>query len=73
MASCPRVTACPLFKQFSLKSSLKVWQAFYCEGSFANCERWKLASADREVPLGLLPNGRRLDVPLEQLEARHMG
>lgn len=72
MASCPRVTTCPLFKQFSLKSSLKAWQALFCEGIFANCERWKLAAADREVPLGLLPNGRHLDVPLEQLEARHM-
>jgi hypothetical protein len=73
MASCPRVTTCPLFKQFSIKSSLKVWQAFYCDGDYGRCERWKLVSASREVPLGLLPNGKHLGVPYEQLEARHMG
>jgi len=72
MSSCPRVDGCPLFKQFSLKSSLAVWRCFYCEGDFARCERWKLASANLQVPLNLLPNGRRLDVPLEHLEPHHM-
>jgi hypothetical protein len=70
--SCPRVTTCPLFKQFSMKSSLKVWQSFYCEGEFDRCERWKLVAANKPVPLGLLPNGKHLNVPYEQLEARHM-
>lgn len=73
MASCPRVTACPLFEQFSLKSSLKVWRAFYCEGDFARCERWRLLSGSRPVPAALLPNGRLLQVPVEQLEGHHMG
>ncbi len=72
MASCPRVATCPLFKQFSMKSSLKVWQAYYCDGEFDRCERWKLVVANQQVPLNLLPNGRHLNVPLEQLEARHM-
>lgn len=70
--SCPRVGSCPLFKQFSLKSSLKVWQQFYCEGDYARCERWKLVAATRPVPLNLLPNGRTLEVPLEHLEPHHM-
>ncbi len=72
MASCPRVSTCPLFKQFSLKSSLKVWQQYYCEGDFGRCERWKLVSSNQPVPLDLLPNGKHLNVPIEQLEARHM-
>ncbi len=72
MASCPRITTCPLFKQFSLKSSLAVWKAHYCEGDFGRCERWKLVAASLPVPLGLLPNGKHLAVPIEQLEARHM-
>lgn len=72
MASCPRVSTCPLFKQFSVKSSLKVWQGYYCEGDFGTCERWKLASRNQQVPLDLLPNGKRLNVPLEQLEPRHL-
>ncbi len=72
MASCPRITTCPLFKQFSIKSSLAVWKTYYCEGEFGRCERWKLVAANQQVPLGLLPNGKYLDVPMEQLEARHM-
>ncbi len=70
--SCPRVTTCPLFKQFSLKSSLKVWQSFYCEGDYGRCERWKLVAANQPVPVNLLPNGRSLEVPLEHLEAHHL-
>jgi len=72
MASCPRITSCPLFEQFSMKSSLKVWQACYCEGDFDRCERWKLVSVGQTVPMNLLPNGRTIDVPLERLEASHM-
>ncbi|HEX9050683.1 MAG TPA: hypothetical protein VF841_09140 [Anaeromyxobacter sp.] len=70
--SCPRITTCPLFKQFSLKSSLAVWKAYYCTGDFARCQRWQLASANQPVPVSLLPNGKSLDVPVEQLESHHM-
>ena len=70
--SCARVATCPLFKAFSMKSSLKVWQSYYCEGSFERCERWKLVASGKPVPAALLPNGRMIEVPMEQLEARHM-
>ena len=72
MASCARITTCPLFKAFSMKSSLKVWQAYYCEGDFNRCERWKLVSTGQLPALNLLPNGRTIDIPLEQLEPRHL-
>jgi hypothetical protein len=72
MAACARVGACPLFKQFSMKSSLKVWQAYYCEGDWSRCERWKLVSEGRPVPMNLLPNGRMLDVPIEHLAPHHL-
>jgi hypothetical protein len=71
-APCPRVGACPLFAQFRMKSSLAVWQSYYCEGDFERCERFKLVRQARPVPLELLPNGRMLDVPLAQLEPRHL-
>ena len=70
MASCARVATCPLFKQFSMKSSLRVWQSYYCEGEFSRCVRWQLASTSKPVPQNLLPNGRLLEVPLERLEPR---
>jgi hypothetical protein len=72
MAACARLDACPLFQQFSMKSSLKVWQAYYCEGDWSRCERWKLVAADKPVPANLLPNGRILSVPLEQLGPQHL-
>jgi hypothetical protein len=68
---CPRVSNCPLFKQFAMKSSLRVWQSLYCESSPARCERYKLACAEKPVPTSLLPNGRTLDVPLEELGPKH--
>ena len=72
MPSCARIATCPLFKQFSIKSSLKVWQSYFCEGDFDRCERWKRVAAGQPVPPQLLPNGRMLDVPVEQLQAEHM-
>ena len=67
--ACVRTGTCP---QFRLKSSLKVWQTYYCEGDFSRCERFKLASCNQRVPLNLLPNGKELPVPLEQIEAHHL-
>jgi hypothetical protein len=72
MASCERIATCPLFRAFSMKSSLKVWQAYYCESNFSRCERWKLVQLKTPVPMNLLPNGRTLTVPLDQLEPDHM-
>jgi len=72
MAACARVGACPLFKQFAMKSSLRVWQAYYCEGDWSRCQRWKLVAAGMPVPMNLLPNGRMLEVPMEQLAPHHM-
>ncbi len=72
MSACARVSSCPLFKAFAMKSSLKVWQAYYCEGDWGRCERFKLVSAGKQVPVNLLPNGRTLDVPLDQLDSQHM-
>jgi hypothetical protein len=70
--ACAKVSGCPLFKAFTMKSSLQVWKSYYCEGDFSRCERFKLSSCGKPVGLTLLPNGRTLEVPLEQLEARHL-
>ncbi len=71
-SGCPRVGLCPLFAQFTVKASLKLWQGYYCDGGYDRCERYKLAATARPVPSNLLPNGRMLDVPLEQLESIHL-
>ena len=63
MASCPKLLQCGLHRNVSMKEALRVWQSFYCEGCFARCERFKLASAGVDVPEKLLPNGRLVDEP----------
>lgn len=62
MAPCPKKTACALTNNISMKEALRVWQSFYCEGSFARCERYKLANLGMSVPVRLLPNGRLQDL-----------
>jgi hypothetical protein len=69
---CERITSCALFKQFTMKSSLTVWKTFYCEGDPSRCERFRLVLAKQPVPANLLPNGKLLPVPLEQLEPHHL-
>lgn len=72
MATCERIGTCPLFKAFAMKSSLRVWQTYYCEGDWSRCERLKLVASGQTAAPNLLPNGRLLDVPLDELEPRHM-
>ena len=69
MASCERISTCPLFKQFSIKAALVVWTTRYCESDFGRCERLKLAQAGKPVPLNLLPNGKMLYRSLEEAES----
>ncbi len=61
MAICPHTATCALHQSISMREALRVWQSFYCEGAFARCERFKLATAGREIPEKLLPNGRLQD------------
>jgi hypothetical protein len=60
MASCARVGTCPLFPLFTIQASLMVWRARYCDGRFADCERYKLSLGGGTVPPNLLPNGKLL-------------
>lgn len=69
MAACPHTADCALTRSISMREALRVWQSFYCEGAFARCERFKLATAGRAVPDKLLPNGRLQD-PSEAAEAK---
>ncbi len=61
MAICPHTTSCALARNIPMREALRVWQSFYCEGAYARCERYKLATAGRDIPETLLPNGRLQD------------
>jgi hypothetical protein len=56
--ACPHHDRCELSHHIGMTAALRVWQSFYCNGSHARCERFKLVEAGRAVPTGLLPNGR---------------
>jgi hypothetical protein len=58
---CAHIPTCPLFPLFKMKSSLSVWQDYYCRGKFEECNRYRLAHAGDRVPPNMLPNGRTLD------------
>ncbi len=72
-SSCSRMKTCPLFRAFSIKSSMKVWQTYYCQNEFERCERWRLAHSGKPVPANLLPNGRTLSVPSDPFDAKSTG
>jgi hypothetical protein len=72
MPSCPHTASCALARNISMREALRVWQSFYCEGVFARCERYKLATAGRPIPDKLLPNGRLQD-PGEDAPAAAVG
>lgn len=61
---CPHERTCSLFQQRAIATSLPVWRAYYCDGGFDRCERYRLAEAGHEVSPSLLPNGRMLELPL---------
>lgn len=60
--SCSHKTSCGMFPIISLSSALKIWQAFYCDGNYATCQRYQRSIAGEPVPGTLLPNGKMLDV-----------
>jgi hypothetical protein len=56
--ACTHQGTCPLQTHIGMTAALRVWQSFYCEGSYTRCERYKLLEVGRAVPPDLLPNGR---------------
>ncbi len=61
---CPHLSSCELFPRFQKRAALKVWQTFYCEGSFEGCARYKLSLQGRPVAPNLLPNGKELNLAI---------
>jgi hypothetical protein len=62
--ACSHSTACPLFAQFQLNTTLRSWKIMYCDSDTRsrNCHRFKLSESGHAVPLNLLPNGTMLEI-----------
>jgi hypothetical protein len=54
-----------MFANFTMQSTLRLWQVSYCEldaAAHGRCERYKLAACGVPVPANLLPNGKLLQL-----------
>ena len=60
---CTHCEHCDLFPQFALNPALQVWQTHYCHGEYERCVRYQMSCRNETVPLNLLPNGTKVDIP----------
>ncbi|OGI55940.1 MAG: hypothetical protein A2V58_02780 [Candidatus Muproteobacteria bacterium RBG_19FT_COMBO_61_10] len=60
---CTHCEHCDLFPQFALNPALQVWQTHYCHGEYERCIRYQMSCRNETVPLNLLPNGSKVDLP----------
>lgn len=60
---CTHCDQCELYTQFALNPALQVWQAHYCQGEFHRCVRFQMSLRKEAVPLNLLPNGSKVELP----------
>jgi len=58
-----------MFPIISLSSALKIWQTFYCDGQHETCLRYQRSLKGEKVPPNLLPNGKALDLVVENKPA----
>lgn len=61
--SCTHSSTCELYTQFALNPALQVWQLHYCQGDFQRCVRFQMSLRKELVPLNLLPNGSKVELP----------
>lgn len=58
---CPHASNCNLYERFQVTSALKIWQVFYCESRFNECERYVKLGKGESVEPTLLPDGTNLE------------
>lgn len=66
--ACSHISGCELFVQFALNPALELWKRAYCNGDYATCVRYKTAVMGQQVPLSLLPNGKKIQTNRSQDE-----
>jgi hypothetical protein len=57
---CPNAKGCEMYRLLKLAGSLATWKINYCNADYTRCERYKLSSAGRPVPVNLMPSGALL-------------
>lgn len=65
---CKFIKRCPMFPRFASGGMLRVYQIHYCEGTFSECARYRLASQGQMPRPDLLPDGGRLREPAQRAD-----
>lgn len=60
---CTHCQHCELYAQFALNPALQLWQVHYCQGDYQRCVRFQMSLRKETVPLNMLPNGTRVELP----------
>lgn len=60
---CTHCQSCELYAQFALNPALQLWQTHYCQGDHTRCVRYQMSLRKEPVPLNMLPNGTRVEIP----------
>ena len=60
---CTHCDHCELYTQFALNPALQIWQTQYCQGDHSRCIRYQMSLRKETVPLNLLPNGAKVEMP----------
>jgi len=66
--ACSHISGCELFVQFALNPALEIWKRAYCNGDYSGCTRYITAKKGQQVPLSLLPNGKKIRIIQNQDE-----
>jgi ankyrin repeat protein len=60
---CTHCQHCDLYAQFAMNPALQIWQVHYCQGDFNRCVRFQKSLRKEAVPLNMLPNGSKVEIP----------
>lgn len=59
---CPKTEHCPLYPEFKLELSLRIWQTRYCltDADYETCARYEMAESGTKLDPRMPPNGEFL-------------
>ena len=60
--ACPKTERCPLYPEFKLGSSLRIWQTHFCntDAEYERCQRYIMSESGQMPNPRMLPNGEML-------------
>jgi hypothetical protein len=66
MPLCKRTDVCPLFTVPAMSRALPLWRGRYCDENPDLCQRLRLLESGTRPPTNMLPNGKLMDIRIEE-------